>query len=367
MSSDIRVGGVNDLNISSKSVCQFYENNWDRKISLGVFSFYNWQFRLPPENLGNDYCCIAVDNNNEVLGVMGLNKRSFYLNGKLRKGAELTTWVVSKKARGKGVGGKIMNFLKSNYDVLVGMGITDAAIPIYFKSGFRFLRYLPRFVRVFDQNSISQYCEINNLSKRLIDKWSRVKNCSYKSNLVNPSELSSLEGHLNSSFNHFIRNSSSLSWRYENHPVFVYESYIVRGNGEGVGIVFRIDDVESMRILHIVDFFGDKADFAAGLSFINDYCFDNGVSVADFYCPSSIITRHFTLAGWFSILDDYFFQFLHLFHPPELRTPPTTSVIYWARNDMEYLLDTSKLYITKEDLDLDRPTADYIANKNLLG
>ena len=29
MSSDIRVGGVNDLNISSKSVCQFYENNWD--------------------------------------------------------------------------------------------------------------------------------------------------------------------------------------------------------------------------------------------------------------------------------------------------------------------------------------------------
>ncbi len=364
MNSIIRVGGVDELSIPSESVCEFYKNNWERKISLGIFSFYTWQFRLPPENKGHDCCCIAVDNNNEILGVMGLNKRGFYLNGKLCKGAELTTWVVSEKARGKGVGGKIMHFLQSRYDVLAGMGITEAAIPIYLKCGFRFLRFIPRFVRVFDQSSVSQYCEINNLSQRLISKWSKSNVYSYSSMAVNPSELDSLEGYLKSNFNHFIRNSSSLSWRYENHPVFRYESYIVKGSGDGVGIVFRIEDLGSIKIVHITDFFGDRNDFAAGLSFINEYCLDNGIGVADFYCPSPILTSHFTSAGWFSTLDDYYFQFMHLFHPPELRSPPTTSVIYWARNDMLNLLDTSKLYITKEDMDLDRPTVEYIVTKN---
>ena len=154
MSNGIRIGEVDELKVSSESVCEYYANNWQRKIALGIFSFYKWQFCLPPENLGKDCCCVAVDNNGEILSVIGLNKRSFYLNGKLLNGAELTTWIVSEKARGKGIGGKILKFLKGRYDILAGMGISEAAIPLYLKNGFRFMRYIPRFVRVYEKNGI---------------------------------------------------------------------------------------------------------------------------------------------------------------------------------------------------------------------
>jgi len=40
----------------------------------------------------------------------------------------------------------------------------------------------------------------------------------------------------------------------------------------------------------------------------------------------------------------------------ELRSPPTTSLIYWSRDNFEDMADTSRLYITKQDADLDRPT-----------
>ena len=210
--------------------------------------------------------------------------------------------------------------------------------------------------------SLLKYAEIDRLSKHLIKKWSESKSYTYKANTVAPATLSLFEGEMISNYNHFIRDFSSLSWRYEDHLVFHYDSFIVRGQGRGVGIVVRIDNIESMRIMHIVDFFGDSKDFAAGLSFIDDFSHDKKISVADFYCPSTKITRCYLSAGWFSILDDYFFQFIHLFHPPELRKPPTTSFMCWSKKDMEYLLDISKLYITKEDLDLDRPTVAYFEN-----
>ena len=366
MKSDIIIGEVGELGISSKLVCQFYENNWNRKISLGIFQFYNWQFCLPPENSGADSCCVAIDGNGDVLGVMGLNKRSFYLNSEPRKGAELTTWIVSEKARGRGVGGKIMNFLQSHYDVLLGMGITDAAIPIYFKSNFRFLRYIPRFVRVYDQKLIAKYTEIKPLTNQLINRWSKINNVLFDSTKVYSQSLSTLEKHLTSNFNHFTRNDLSLSWRYTNHPIYNYQSYIIKGNGEGLGIIFRIEEIDSLRIMHIVEYFGDFNDFSFGFSFIDRYCEENNVSVADFYCPSPVITKYFVSSGWFSVLDDYFFQFMHLFYPPELRVPPTTSLIYWSRYDNESLLDTSKLYVTKGDLDLDRPTGQYYDSTNTL-
>ncbi|MBT5752456.1 MAG: hypothetical protein HOI33_07075, partial [Rhodospirillaceae bacterium] len=59
-----------------------------------------------------------------------------------------------------------------------------------------------------------------------------------------------------------------------------------------------------------------------------------------------------------SILEDSFFQFIHLFHPPEMRSPPTTSLVVWARDEMQGLRDMENLYIAKGDMDLDRPTAD---------
>src|SRR5687768_3998286 len=101
--NDIHIGPTYQLGINSEAVRNFYKKNWNRRIALSLKSFYNWQFVQPPENDSQDWNCVAV-RRATILGVMGVNRRTFYLERKPLKGAELTTWVVSETARGLGVG-----------------------------------------------------------------------------------------------------------------------------------------------------------------------------------------------------------------------------------------------------------------------
>jgi GNAT superfamily N-acetyltransferase len=358
LNSTIRVGSADELGVSPEDARLFFEAHWKRRIALAIEPFYQWQFKAAPENKGRDHCCVAVDPDGSLLGIMGLNDRPFWLNGKLRAGAELTTWVVDEKARGRGVGKSIMAFLQARYEVLAGMGITDAALPIYLSNGFEFLPSIPRFVRVFDAEAIAPYAKIEKIGEGLIDQYKDTARFPYK---VRQEPFSVLAAHINGferSFNFFSRDAAHLEWRYGHHPVFSYQGFFVQGGGKGAVVILRADTVGEMKIIHVVDFLGDGADFPAAVTFIDDYCRDNNVSVSDFYCVSQTVSRHFRGAGWFSILEDSFFQFIHLFHPPEMRSPPTTSLVVWARDEMQGLRDMENLYIAKGDMDLDRPTAD---------
>ncbi len=356
MNSTITVGNADDLGIAPEAVCRFYGDNWKRRIALEVPSFYRWQFMEPPRNAGHDRCCVVVDNG-EILGVMGLNERPFRLDGVAREGAELTTWVVDKKAQGRGLGKRIITYLQERYEVLLGMGITDAALPLYRASGFGYMGQIPRFVRVFDAEAIAPYAQMDRLAKSLIRKYRDPERSEYKVEAKPARDLASIVAGMESGFNLFLRDGDHLRWRYEDHPVFSYQAHLVRGGGSGTGVVFRTDEVEGMKIIHVMDCFGDDADMPAVLTFIDDYCREAGAHVVDFYCTSTRVNRHFRARGWFSIQDDECFRFIHLFHPPELREPPTTSLVYWARGDMSSLMDVGRLYVTKQDLDLDRPTA----------
>ncbi len=356
MNSTITVGNAGDLGVVTEDLCRFYGDNWKRRIALEVPPFYRWQFMEAPRNAGHDRCCVVVDGG-EILGVMGLNERPFLLDGIEREAAELTTWVVKKEAQGRGLGKRIIAYLQNRYEVLLGMGITDAALPLYRASGFSYMRQIPRFVRVFDAEAIAPYAQMDRLAKSLIRKYRDPGRAEYKAEPKPARELASLGAGMEGGFNLFRRDGDHLRWRYEDHPVFTYEAFEVRGSGSGAGVIFRADEVESMKIVHVMDCFGDDADLPAALTFIDDYCREKGAHVVDFYCTSSRVNRHFRAHGWFSIQDDECFRFIHLFHPPELREPPTTSLVYWARDGMPSLMDSNRLYVTKQDLDLDRPTA----------
>ncbi len=356
MNSTIITGNAGDLGVVTEDLCRFYGDNWKRCIALEVPSFYRWQFMEAPRNGGHDRCCVVVDGS-EILGVMGLNERSFLLDGVTKDGAELTTWVVKKEAQGRGLGKRIIAYLQDRYEVLLGMGITSAALPLYRSSGFGYMRQIPRFVRVFDAEAIAPYAQMDHLAKSLIRKYRDPECSEYKAEPKAARELASVAAGMESRFNLFLRDGDHLQWRYGDHPVFSYQAFEVRGGGNGAGVVFRADEVEGMRIVHVMDCFGDDADMPAVMTFIDDYCREAGAHVVDFYCTSGHVNRHFRAHGWFSIQDDECFRFIHLFHPPELREPPTTSLVYWARGDMSSLMDSSRLYVTKQDLDLDRPTA----------
>jgi hypothetical protein len=161
-----------------------------------------------------------------------------------------------------------------------------------------------------------------------------------------------------------VRDAASLAWRYEQHPIYVYESHVVRSAdapGSGVAVVLRHDAIEGLAFTHVMDLFGDPADMPAAVAFAEAAARERGSAFIDFYCTATMTASAVLAAGWFSTNDDYFFQLSHLYYPPEFRPVQTTSAVMWTNHDRHALFDLGRLYLTKEDLDLDRPTLAYYA------
>lgn len=348
------------MGVSPAEIQRFYESNWNRKIALSNPEYYAWQFINNPLNPGEDECAVALYDG-KLCGVMGANSRYFYRGGERVLGGELTTWIVSEDMRGKGVGPKILGFLVDKYDVLIGMGITREALPIYLRQGFRFLRSIPRYLRVMDYAAIAEYAAADALGVKLAE--------SRKAPIISSETIvSSLDaGSLNEVFLEFARRyqlfsreNADFRWRYEDHPVYDYESRLltVKQSGKRAVIVTRSQDLPNgQKMLRVIDVFGDDEAIVPVLAYLDARCLEEGYAIADFFCTSSRITSKFVANGWFSVLDEECFQFPHLFEPIELRVPATTSLIYWARQDLDRLVDLSTVYITKEDADLDRPVS----------
>ena len=101
------------------------------------------------------------------------------------------------------------------------------------------------------------------------------------------------------------------------------------------------------------------------LAFLDQYCLENHVALADFYCSADPIGHQFWSHGWLSSVDDYYIQVPNWFYPIDMRIPPTTSLILWARADVGSVIDRSRMYITKGDCDMDRPTMLYLEEKGI--
>ena len=292
---------------------------------------------------------------------MGLNKRTFFLDGKAKNGAELTTWIVNEEAVGSGIGAKILGFTQTEFEILIGMGISDMALPIYMRSGFRYLKNIPRFVKVINFEPLKNYSIFNNLAVKLVRKWGSQKTIEFTAREVTTENYTELFSSAKKRFNTFSRNDDHRKWRYDNHPYFNYKQYIINylgGDPEASSYVALREELslQEFKVLHVMDLYGSEKSLPSALSFIEKHAIDNGFDVIDFYCTASSIYRFMLSSGWFSTNDDLCFQFPHLFHPVEMRNPPTTSLIYWSISDFGSMNDLSKLYISKQDADLDRPT-----------
>ncbi|MCX6536180.1 MAG: GNAT family N-acetyltransferase, partial [Actinobacteria bacterium] len=135
----IEIGTVNHFGIDSKKVQEFYRANWNRPIALADDDFYTWQFKSAPTQKNLDTCVLCYDSkNSEILGVMGVNNRTFIINGESKSGAEMTTWIISKALQGSGIGTKIISHIQSDYEVVSGFGISDVALRVYMRQNFRF-------------------------------------------------------------------------------------------------------------------------------------------------------------------------------------------------------------------------------------
>ena len=362
----IKIGFVHSLKINNQLVRSFFKKNWKRRIALPDKTFYEWQFVDAPENKSKDHCIVAFDSKEKkILGALGINRRTFFLENKPINGAEFTTWVVANETKKMGlasnIGLKILLFSQSKFDLLVGMGSTDVALPLYMRSGFKFLKAIPRFVKVINLKKIEKFSKINELGKKLLHQWllkdELKKNYSIIS--VDDKKYREVFNNFKEKNNLFSRNPNFRKWRYKKHPYYNYKEFLIKKNGkkEYSYISFREEDsIKHFKIIHLIDLFGNEFTNECALNFVVTYAKKNNYDVLDFYCTSSKIYKHLIQNNWFSINDDDCFQFPHLFQPIELRSPPTTSLLYWSKKNLFKLANLSKLYITKQDVDLDRPT-----------
>ncbi len=366
----ILIGTADSLGIKSSDVQLFFAENWTRKIALSNKRFYEWQFLDLPRNKNIDSCHVAIDTQvDKIVGVMGLNQRPFNLVNRVVKGAELTTWIVHEKYQGSGVGAKILLDIKSNYEVLVGMNISEAAVPIYLRSGFRYIRQIPRFFRIYNSEKVEKISQFTPLARKMTQVWKIQSEVNFVESLPQMSDLEFVESRTKSSSNHFCRSPEFLMWRYDCHPFFKYESRIVQDSrylGKKILIIYRVEDTSSsVKVLHIMDMLGDSEIVPAAISFINSVAESRGVDLADFYCTLPILFKDFFTRGWFSTSDDYYIKVPNLFQPTELRTPQTSSFVLWGNDTSQEIYDLSRLYLTKQDCDLDRPTMHYLESLGL--
>jgi hypothetical protein len=352
-------------NIDSESICNYIDRTWKRKIALSIVDFFDWQFKYYPGGNGINRSLVVIDKKtSDIYGFMGLNPRRFILNGNVLNGAELTTWEISEEMRGKSIGTQMQKYLVNNYEVLFGMGITEAALNVYKKMGYKYIRSIPRFYKIFNLERTKAISKITTLGEKL---QKRIKIKIESKHDVEEFNNTSTYRNNYKNLNCFSRSLSDIEWRYINHPFFKYKIYIVNPNSEKeVFVILRVEEHEAICVCHIVDYYGYEGGFLDALNFIDYHCINNNVDFADFYCFSSNITRHFWYNGWFSLLNDLEVTIPHLFNPIELKNPPTTSLIMYSSNHLIQLCDINRLYITKGDCDLDRPTIFYLQQNNLI-
>jgi hypothetical protein len=360
-----RILEVSEAGIDARTVGAFIEAHWQKRVALSTPRFFEWQFGESPRSGGRNRCLVLLDGKDAIQGFMGVTPREFVLDGKRLGGAELTTWILSETVRGLGLGKAIVQKLQASYGAIIGMGISESALPIYATHGFKYMRHLPRYVRVFDPERVAPISKLEPLGERLIRAEPAPIDVRFEATAIGFPEAAELAEPLHQTLNCTIRDSAYLRWRYAEHPVYRYEVFRVAHDAGQAGVVLRQDDVGDLRVLHVVDFLGAGADVPAVLAFLEELGRERGVALADFYCSADPIGHQFWSHGWFSSVDDFYSQVPNWFYPIDMRIPPTTSLILWARDDVGALLDRSRVYITKGDCDMDRPTTNYFESKGI--
>jgi len=353
------IGFTDELGISGAAVREFYSSGWKRPLVLTREDFYHWQFCKAPLCLGQDRNCLVVDEG-QVVGVMGVTPRNFLLQEQTFVGAEMTSWLLAENHKG-GLAALMMDFLQRSFSVLFGANVSEAALQIYLRKGYTQV-YMPRFVRVFSWEVVKPFMRATPLAYKLYNDSRHAlagKDRKFRLETVNPENLTPIVDDFRQTHSFFSRYYPDIQWRYEKHPLYKYQTFVVRpatGEGQGAFLALRVDeDIDGFSMLHILDLFGDTMGMQAALDFVQTLAQESGVAAADFYTTSSAVSACFRQDRWFSILDDSFFSFPHLFHPVESRVPSTTSLVYWSRESSSALHDVGRLYITKQDMDLDRP------------
>lgn len=354
----LKISTCNEAGITDAELASFYLKTWQRPISLSRPDFLKWQTSSAPFSNGKNQSIVCTIGD-MIVGCMIVTPSLFRSGNTTVLGAQLSTWAVAREYSGRGLGAKMLASLQKRYDILTGAGITDEALSLYLKSGFTFFRHIPRFVHINNIEQCEKIFPINDRSKRLIQKMKTKKsNNNWEAIQCDASQLPQ-EIYKNSNNATFVRSQKFGQWRFDDHPAFDYETYYIKSYDVDVGdcsATVRFDEVDGGKVIHLIDYSGSNTSFTNALNFAEDMAEKIDAAFVDVTISASYLTSLLRKRGWTSVVDETFFTVPSLLNPVEIRNPPTTSVIYWDKFNLDQTYDIHQMFISKADMDLDRPT-----------
>lgn len=346
---------ASSVDVDFEDLEAFYGAEWGRSTPLTDHDFYRWQFLDAPASAGESHFVVAKDADGIILGAAGLTPRPFFVknNNEVICGAELTSLLVSRAARGKKVSSGIMDFCQRHFEFIFASGISQSGLPAYVSRGFRYFSEISRFVRVINKEKIKAYFGDQGFYARYEFVPSGE---AYRAQELDRASLVD-EALPQIQWSGFVRDAAHLTWRYFDHPYFDYQCFTVStpDGSDTAFVALRVDRLEPFTVMHVLDVFGDEAAFPCALSFIDSFAQEASVDAVDFYSVNSTLNSYFLSSGWFNLSDAFMLNFPHLFHPIDLREPPTGSYVIWAKGNDPSFFDFGQLYISKQDANLDRP------------
>jgi hypothetical protein len=146
------------------------------------------------------------------------------------------------------------------------------------------------------------------------------------------------------------RSSIYMRWRFENHPIFNYHTFVSRDTRIKAFIVVRIEESSGYKIARIVDFMSDDEAEVFTLTKVIEFCKDNEVDLADFYFSGNFHEEALGSVGFVEADNEPYSLIPALFSPIDFREH-TLNLAF--RSPVRY--KPSNWYVTKADGDQDRP------------
>lgn len=348
--------------IPVKSICDFMTAHWPRKMALSWPEFYQWQFYEQPTAQNNDHSWVVQNTETgDLHGYIGVSPKKFYWkDGSESKAAELTSWFYTDDIRGTHLSWDLIAQLQQDYDVVTAMNLSQMALPIYYRTGFRFLRVIERMVRVFNPKPFQTVAQITPVGKHLLRVIDESPQTDFIASEISVEALANAVSDRKLLFHHHERDAANLLWRYTKHPFFKHICLALESKNVETYLVIRIETHAEFTIAHVLDIFHFGTQVGHIAECLEQFGKQNQIDLMDFTCTSSHLTAPLWKAGWLSVSQNEDCQYPHLFNPMEFRSPPTINMVFWCKDRMAEFCNLADLYITKGDNDADRPTAKYI-------
>ena len=281
---------------------------------------------------------IAVDNKNNIYGVLGFIKSSD--NGDIWA----ALWKAIKHESHPMLGIELLQHLRdsSSYNILTSIGLNTNTLSIYNYLGI-YVNYLNQYIIINRNIQNFNILKVDNIDS--IKQINFIKNSQYTLIKIKEDELN-----FNFDSQEYIphKDKSYFIKRYFNHPIYKYDVYgIFKEKILTSVIVTREIAVENSRILRIMDYLGDENEITYISKNLYQIVLNNGYEYVDFMCKGfddkNLVKAGFTKIDIESdkiVAPNYFAPFVQ----------KNIKINFYADTK-----DVDKLRICKADGDQDRP------------